>query len=146
MRYYRDFQVGLQTNKSRKRERRKAKAKAKAKARMKKEREEAEAATQRQVRGIAAAKEAEAAAAAEFDDDVAPGSQVASRPSTAGDMTLGINASLGGKLSRPTSVDGSMINGSRSRGYARDRVCSLVVTTPARCPACSRFWMTHRAL
>ena len=48
--YYRDFQVGLKTNESRKRERLKAKAKAKAKARMKKEREAAEEATQRQVR------------------------------------------------------------------------------------------------
>lgn len=110
--YYRDFQVGLQTNESRKRERLKAKAKAKAKARIQKERAEAEAATQRQVRRIAAAKEAEAAAASEFDGLTAEVN--ISRPSTAGNMTLG-GSSLGGSLSRPQSVDGSVMNGSRSR-------------------------------
>lgn len=116
--YYRDFQVGLQTNESRKRERRKARAKAKAKARLKKEREEQEAATQRQIRRIAAAKEAEAAAAAELDNsevdhDATAWDQDASRPSTAGNITPG-RTSLG-NLSRPTTVDGSMTTGSRSR-------------------------------
>ena len=111
--YYRDFQVGLQTNESRKRERLKAKAKAKAKARIKKEREEAEAATQRQIRRIAAAKEAEAAAASEFDGPTADVN--ISRPSTAGNMTLGATGSLGGSLSRPQSVDSSLMNFPRSR-------------------------------
>ena len=132
--YYRDFQVGLKTNESRKRERRQAKAKAKAKARIKKEREEAEAATERQVRRIAAAKEAEAAREAELNDDgsgsgvVLDGSTAdasgythegsSMRPSTAGDMTGGGGSvSFGGSSSRPSTVDGSSVSraGLRSR-------------------------------